>query len=167
MRYKPHYKILITSLALGLLVGCAGGPKPAPDVDASEDNAKSSPVASTSEQKQKFSQALADINSGRLEAAEQTLSELVAEEPEFAAAHNNLGIVYRKRGEFSKAESAYKAALSAAPNNAKAHLNLGILYDIYLQKPNLALAHYQDYQKLSKESDKEVALWIADLKQRL
>lgn len=169
MRYNPHYKILITSLALGLVVGCAGGPQPTPGEDeaTSKESAKTPVVASTPVQKQKFSQALADIKAGRLEAAEQALSELVAAEPNFAAAQNNLGIVYRKRGEFSKAKVAYKAALNADPNNAKAHLNLGILYDVYLQKPSQALTHYQDYQKLSKESDKEVALWIADLERRL
>ena len=110
---------------------------------------------------------MADIQSGDLEKAESTLSALVAAQPNLATAQNNLGIVYRQRGEFKNAESAYKAALSADPDNANAHLNLGILYDIYLQQPAQALTHYERFQALSKESDKEVALWIADLKQRL
>ncbi len=171
MRYSLATKSLVAMVALAVIAGCASAPKP-----GGADSAKTSPtkkarkrptVASTPEQRQKFAQAVADIQSGKLENAQKSLTELVAAQPEFAAAHNNLGIVYRQRGEFSKAEDAYKAALAADPDNLKAHLNLGILYDIYLQQPSLALDHYQRYQELVTESDKEVALWIAELKQRL
>lgn len=87
--------------------------------------------------------------------------------PDLVEAYVRLGVARRHIGQFQKAEAAYKAALARDPDNRYAHLNLGILYDVYLQKPQQALAHYQRFQKLSAKPDKEVAKWIRHLKQRL
>lgn len=87
--------------------------------------------------------------------------------PDLVEAYVRLGVVRRRLGQFNKAEAAYKAALAHDPDNRYAHLNLGILYDVYLQKPRQALAHYTRFQKLSAQPDKEVAKWIKDLKRRL
>lgn len=170
IRYESFNHVLTGVAALVLLGGCASTPKSGSgDSKASTNKPKPAAVvvASSAAQKQQFNKALTEIRAGNLETAEKTLQELVATEPKFAAAHNNLGIVYRQRGKFEQAEAAYKAALSADSNNAKAHLNLGILYDIYLQQPAKALTHYERYQTLSASADEEVKLWIADLKQRL
>lgn len=171
MRSRLFRTILINCAGLSLLAGCALVPKSDPGATTPAKAERVTPrkpaVQASPEQRQKFSRALADIQTGRLDKAEALLLDLVEQEPKLAAAHNNLGIVYRRRGEFDKAESAYSAALAAEPDNAKAHLNLGILYDIYLQQPAQALSHYEKYQSLSQGTDKEVALWIAELKQRL
>lgn len=161
-----RYNTLILACMAALIAGCASTPKTSSSATTGSNKTQSAPTGSKAVQQQ-FAQALTDIKAGNLEKAERNLQALVAAQPDLAAAQNNLGVVYRQRGEFSKAESAYKAALAADSENANAHINLGILYDIYLAQPAQALTHYERYQALSKESDKEVALWIAELKQRL
>lgn len=99
--------------------------------------------------------------------ARQAFERAVALEPSLSATQVQLGVLYRRAGEFEKAEAAYNEALAYDPDNRYAHLNVGILYDLYLQKPQLALKHYQRFQDLSGEPDEEVSLWIEDLKQRI
>lgn len=99
--------------------------------------------------------------------ARSSLQRAVALDPSLVEAQLRLGVLHRRAGNFEKAEAAYKAALEQAPDHRNAHLNLGILYDVYLQRPQQALEHYQRFQELSDQPDKEVATWIADLKQRL
>jgi len=104
---------------------------------------------------------------GDAQAAIAAYERAVALNPNLATAHVRLGVLFRRADQLEKAEAAYKAALDADPNNRLAHLNLGILYDLYLRKPAQALSEYEQFQALSEQTDKEVALWIADLKQRL
>lgn len=91
----------------------------------------------------------------------------VALQPGLAVAYVRLGVLFRRANRLQDAEKAYKAALAGEPDNRLAHLNLGILYDLYLRQPAQALQHYERFQTLSDSEDAEVALWIADLKQRL
>lgn len=105
--------------------------------------------------------------SGHKQEAEAALQHAIQIKPDSAAAHNQLGILYREAGHFKKAEQAYQQALAAKPDYAYAHLNLGILLDLYLQKPDQALTQYERYQQLQKHEDKQVKLWIIDLKRRL
>lgn len=110
---------------------------------------------------------LAALREGDDETALEATARAVEIEPGNAAWQNRLGVLLRRAGEFERAEAAYKAALDADADYPPAHLNLGILYDIYLQRPQAALSHYQQYQTLAGQPDDEVALWIADLERRL
>jgi Flp pilus assembly protein TadD len=78
-----------------------------------------------------------------------------------------LGVLYRERGNYAQAEQAYRKAIEARPDDATAHFNLGILYDVYLRRPNEALAQYREYQRLGGDpagTDKLiVAVWIRQL----
>jgi hypothetical protein len=47
-----------------------------------------------------------------------------------------------------------------------AHYNLGVLNELYLQRLDDALMHFEKYQELGGE-DEQVGKWIADLKRRL
>ena len=57
-------------------------------------------------------------------------------------------------------------AINADPNYALAHYNLGVLNELYLQRLDVALQHFEHYQLLSGD-DKQVTKWIADLKRRI
>lgn len=102
----------------------------------------------------------------RLEEAEQALGKAVLLNPNHAVAQNRLGMVYRERGRFDDALAAYNRAIAADEGYADAYLNLGILYDLYLLDNKKALDLYSHYQKLTGESDAQVAMWITELKQR-
>lgn len=82
-------------------------------------------------------------------------------------AYNQLAILQREQGRFSDAEANYKKALSVWPYHAESHRNIGILYDLYLGKNAEALAHFEAYQQLRGDGDKQVIGWIADLQRRL
>jgi lipoprotein NlpI len=103
----------------------------------------------------------------RADDAEAVLDHALRLRPQNAVANNQLGIVLRSQGRFAEAKAAYEAAILADPEYAIAYMNLGILLDIYLRRPEEALAHYERYQDLLAEPDRTVAGWIVDLRRRL
>ena len=81
---------------------------------------------------------------------------------------NELGILDRQQGRFAEAERAYQQAIEAEPDYALPYYNLAVLYELYLQKPELALDNYQRYLTLaSGEDSAEVKKWLADLQRRV
>lgn len=82
-------------------------------------------------------------------------------------AYTHLGILYRRQGKFNEAEQAYLEAIKINPGYTLAQLNIGILYDIYLHNAEKALHHYNTYQGLLTDKDKQVSKWIIDLERRL
>lgn len=81
---------------------------------------------------------------------------------------NGLGVLYRQQGQFGEAEQAYLKAIELESGYALAYYNLAVLYDLYIQRPELALENYQQYLRLgSEQSDAEVERWIADLRRRV
>ncbi len=104
---------------------------------------------------------------GKLEEAEAAFKQALQLDAKDYVAANYLGMIYRAQGKFSDAEAAYEQALAANPDYGYAHLNLAILYDIYLDNLPKALDHYQQYQRLSGDSDKQLVGWLADLRQRM
>jgi len=111
---------------------------------------------------------LAIIFAGRGDdqAAARSLADALNVSPEYPQALNQLGMLLRRQGKFQEAEAAYLKAVTASPNYALAHYNLGVLNDLYLQRLDVALVHYEKYQELS-DADKQVSRWIADLKRRI
>lgn len=86
-----------------------------------------------------------------------------------AAAWTELGVLQRRQGQFALAEQSYLSALAAEPAHATAHFNLGVLYELYLQRPELALEHYARFRELRADDPMtgEVDKWMADLKRRV
>jgi len=80
-------------------------------------------------------------------------------------ANNELGLLYRKAGRFKAARVAYKNAIHAHPDYLPAKRNLGVLCDLYLHDYGCALQQFEDY--IDIKPDKKIAIWVADLKQRL
>lgn len=113
---------------------------------------------------------LAIIRAGRNETAEAMglLERAVAVCARCAAPWNELGLLQRRQGRFTDAEQSWLQAVAADPGYANAWFNLGVLYELYLQRPELALANYERYRELqSADSDgADVDKWIADLSRR-
>ncbi len=99
-------------------------------------------------------------------AAEASITDALILDPLHPQAHNQLGMLLRRQGKFPQAEAAYMKAVTADPDYALAHYNLGVLYDLYLQRLDAALQHYERYQEIVGE-DKQVMRWIADLRRRV
>ncbi|MCG8371485.1 MAG: tetratricopeptide repeat protein [Proteobacteria bacterium] len=102
-------------------------------------------------------------NDGQTRAA---LDSALALDPGHPAALNQLGMLLRRNGHFLEAEAAYLKAVTVSPDYALAHYNLGVLNELYLQRLEAALHHFEIYQGLVGE-DKQVEKWITDLRRRV
>ena len=104
---------------------------------------------------------------GKLTEAEAAFKEALQRDDKEYVAANYLGMIDRKLGRFTEAQADYERALAIKPDYAYAHLNMAILYDLYIGNLTKALDHYQQYQKLTGDDDKQLAGWLADLQQRM
>lgn len=104
-----------------------------------------------------------DVQSRKPGQAFDYFAKAVEARPDNAFAYGWLGILYRESGDYTHAEQAYLKALSIKPDDAVAQLNLAILYDAYLHRPQEALAHYREYQRLAGGDRLIVTAWINEL----
>ena len=104
---------------------------------------------------------------GRWKDAATALEEAVKRNPASAVPLDELGIVYRQLGQFPQAQEAYGRALDLDGSAPRIHRNLGVFLDLYAQKSMDALAHYEKAQALGGGEDKQLAGWIAEIRQRL
>jgi protein O-GlcNAc transferase len=74
-----------------------------------------------------FATAKAQIQAGRLDEAEATYRQILAEYPEHALAHYNFANLFRRRGRAAEAIAEYEHALAARPQFPEAMNNLGLL----------------------------------------
>jgi tetratricopeptide (TPR) repeat protein len=104
-----------------------------------------------------------DAQSRNREGAFASFAKAVAAKPDNAFAYDWLGILYRESGDYTNAEQAYLKAVAAKADDATAHLNLAILYDAYLHRPQDALTHYREYQRIAGTERTIVTAWIDEL----
>ena len=110
--------------------------------------------------------AIIHAGNGNDVAAREALDAALAADPNYAPALNQLGMLLRRNGKFLEAEAAYLKAVTASPDYALAHYNLGVLNELYLQRLDVALQHFETYQELVG-GDEQVAKWIEDLRRRV
>jgi tetratricopeptide (TPR) repeat protein len=110
--------------------------------------------------------AIVQAEQGDDAAAEASIQAALALDPSHPAALNQLGMLRRRQGRFEEAEAAYLKAVTADSGYALAHYNLGVLYELYLQRLEPALQHFETFQELGS-GDEQVARWIVDLRRRV
>ena len=110
--------------------------------------------------------AIIHVANGNDEAARDALDTALQLDPDYPVALNQLGMLLRRNGNFLEAEAAYMKAVTVSPDYALAHYNLGVLNELYLQRLEVALQHFETYQSLVGE-DKQVEKWISDLRRRV
>jgi tetratricopeptide (TPR) repeat protein len=110
--------------------------------------------------------AIIHANNENNAAARAALDAALSLDPDHPAALNQLGMLLRRSGKFLEAEAAYMKAVTVKPDYALAHYNLGVLNELYLQRLDVALQNFENYQAIVGE-DKQVEKWIADLRRRV
>jgi tetratricopeptide (TPR) repeat protein len=110
--------------------------------------------------------AIIHANNDDDEAARAAIDAALAIDPNYAPALNQLGMLLRRNGNFLEAEAAYLKAVTASPDYALAHYNLGVLNELYLQRLDAALQHFERYQEIVG-GDEQVEKWISDLQRRV
>lgn len=109
--------------------------------------------------------AIAQQNTGKLDAAEESLKKALAIDADHPVANNEYAIVYRRTGRFAEARKTYEKILNKHPAFIPARKNLAILCDLYMNDFDCALKNYQMVSDASP-GDKAVQTWITDVKTR-
>jgi tetratricopeptide (TPR) repeat protein len=103
---------------------------------------------------------------GRAQQAETLLQQTAERFPRFAPAQHQLGLLLSEQGMFDAADAALRQAIDADPDYAVAYYNRAVVNDLYLQRPDVALQDFRQYQALQPQPDPQVAGWIAELERR-
>lgn len=109
--------------------------------------------------------AIAYSETGKVQEAEKILLRAIKINPKHPVTNNELGLLYRKTGRFAQAKTAYEKVINAYPQFLPARKNLGILCDLFMADLECAISHYETFLKYQPE-DKEVKIWLVDLKRR-
>jgi tetratricopeptide (TPR) repeat protein len=105
------------------------------------DNPKTKQVSGKSAEKM-YQEITPLINSGQPDAAIYALEELLATYPDFALAHNDLGVLYYHQGDKTAAQLHYEHAVRFEPDNMTFQKNLADFYFVELNRVEEAMNMY-------------------------
>ena len=91
------------------------------------------------------------VNSGQTDAAIYALEELLANYPEFALAHNDLGVLYYHQGDKTAAQLHYEHAARFEPDNMTFQKNLADFYFVELNRIQEAMDIYVKILEVNPE----------------
>jgi tetratricopeptide (TPR) repeat protein len=93
--------------------------------------------------------------------AERALKEVLAEDSNMWEAYLNLGLIYKRKGEFEKAEEMYKKALSFG-KKPQILYNLANLYETMSSYYQMSTQKFLEYLRLAKNYLKEYSEFVRD-----
>lgn len=108
---------------------------------------------------------IAYLKLGKVDESEEQLLKALAISPDHPVANNELGLVYRKSGRFAEAKKVYQHVVDQYPLFLPVRKNYGILCDLFMKDLHCAIEQYQAYLK-QKPDNKEMKIWLTDLKRR-
>lgn len=107
-------------------------PQSAPTVSLAEFSARDSnqnpPVlASLQSPEQLYEEALALVNSGKISDARKKLEEIISCHPDYAIAHNDLGVLFQQQSDITRSRFHHEEAVRLQPHNVLFQKNLADL----------------------------------------
>jgi tetratricopeptide (TPR) repeat protein len=78
--------------------------------------------------KETFDLAVQNHQEGRIDVAQEFYNQVLKINPNYANAHNNLGVIYKDLGQYQKAKNYFEKITEINPNYANAHNNLGAIF---------------------------------------
>jgi len=131
MKRVAAWKIALASAALALAADAASAHHPPPPVVEDQ--------AAEGGESDQYSQAVAAMDAGEYERALDLFGQVVAAEPDNAAAYTNIGYIHRRLQNFDLSLANYHQALAIDPEFTSAHEYIG---EAYLEIDNLEMAEY-------------------------
>lgn len=104
----------------------------------------------------------ADFIVGKESDTEEKLSDFISSFPDFALAHNDLGVISHQLEKLDQAETSYREAVRLAPQDITFRKNLADFLFVIRQKPEEAMQHYHEVLK-SAPKDIEALMMIGNI----
>ena len=104
----------------------------------------------------------ADLNPENNDANENIIKDFLNQFPDFALAHNDLGVISYQLEKPDQAEACYLKAVALAPQNITFRKNLADFIFIVKQEPEAAMIHYHEVLKTAPK-DIETLMMIGNI----
>jgi len=173
---KSYIKLLLLPILLLTLAACASTSEES-HVETDDETLPERVEVKTPEITPKFQQdynrAIALIQTKKNRSAISSLNKLIQNYPQFAGPHVNLGLIYFKAKQYSKARKEFDKALVLNPNNAVCHNHIGIIqrkngeFKLALQSYKLAIRNNSNYASAHLNIGILYDIYLADLTKAL
>lgn len=97
-----------------------------------------------------YYQAIDLVKAQNYKGALKVFKKALKEDPKFVEVYDNMGVCYRRLGDFKNAIAYYNKSLKLYPQGTMAHTNLGVIYGIQKEYKK-AIAEYEIVQEINPE----------------